>query len=255
MSPSNFETILKKIDPYTEYIYLHVKGEPLLHPRLEELLLLASKYGKKVNITTNGTLLKEKENILCHSALRQLNLSLHSENKNENYLDEIFEVADRLSQKCSIVYRLWTLKENKLDEKSTKTVEKIISRYHLSPEIVEKLKKETNIKIKNNIYVNKANEFLWPSATNSYEKERGYCHALKDQIAILVDGTVVPCCLDGEGQMKLGNIFEEDLEDILNRPRVKQIIRGFQNRKVTEDLCKHCNFKEKFDRKDQTLSK
>lgn len=249
MDPNQFETILKKIDSYTDYIYLHVKGEPLIHPNLKEILNIAEKYQKKVTITTNATLLKENEQILLESpCIRQMNLSLHSENKKENYLEEIFQSVDRLSKKMNIVYRFWTLHEGKLNEKSTETVKKIELYYHLSPEIVEKLYKESNIKIGENIYVSKDNEFLWPEMENDYYEPCGYCHAIKDQMAILVDGTVIPCCLDGEGIINLGNIFENSIEDILNNERTKNMMEGFRIRKVSEELCKHCNFKEKFNR-------
>lgn len=249
MSPEEFEEILKRIDDYTDYIYLHVKGEPLIHQNLKEILNIASKYQKKVTITTNATLLKEKESILLESScIRQMNLSLHSENNKENYLEEIFSSVDKLSKKMNIVYRFWTLHKGILNEKSTETVKKINSYYHLSPETVEKLYTNSNIKIKENIYVNKDNEFLWPDLENEYYEPYGYCHALKDQIAILVDGTVIPCCLDGEGFINLGNIYESTMEEIMSNDRTKNMIEGFKSRKVSEELCKHCNFKEKFNR-------
>lgn len=249
MSPEEFEEILKKIDDYTDYIYLHVKGEPLIHQNLKEILNIASKYQKKVTITTNATLLKEKESILLESScIRQMNLSLHSENNKENYLEEIFSSVDKLSKKMNIVYRFWTLHKGILNEKSTETVKKINSYYHLSPETVEKLYTNSNIKIKENIYVNKDNEFLWPDLENEYYEPYGYCRALKDQIAILVDGTVIPCCLDGEGFINLGNIYESTMEEIMSNDRTKNMIEGFKSRKVSEELCKHCNFKEKFNR-------
>ena len=250
LKPQEFEEILKKIDSYTDYIYLHVKGEPLLHPELKEILSIAERYNKKVTITTNGTLLKEKKEILKKSlAIRQINLSLHSENKKKNYIEEIFETVEELKKDVNIVYRFWTLSEGILDKKSTETVEKIGKYYNLSTEIVDKLKKESNIKIENHIYVNKENQFLWPELTNAYHQQVGYCHALKDQLAILADGTVIPCCLDGEGIICLGNIFETSLDQILTSERTNKMIQGFQCRNVSEELCKHCNFKEKFDKK------
>jgi len=249
MTPLEFEEILKKTDSYTDYIYLHVKGEPLLHPNLKEILELSEKYHKKVTITTNGTLLKEREEILKNnSCIRQVNISLHSENKKENYLNSIFQIIDQVPKNIQVVYRLWTLENNQLDLKSTEIVNKIISYYKLSTETVDKLITQENIKIRENIYVNKANEFLWPEIQNNYYQEKGYCYALKDQIAILVDGTIIPCCLDGEGVINLGNIYQANLKSILESDRVIQMMSGFKNRIVTEELCKHCNFKEKFNR-------
>lgn len=246
ISLTNMEELLKKINDYTDYVYLHVKGEPLLHPKLKEILDLCEKYHKKVNITTNATLIKEKESILNHSAIRQINLSVHSENKKVNYLEEIFEVVDKLKDK-NIVYRFWTMEDNNLSKEFIELVEKIINHYQLSPEIVEKLKTENNIKINSHTYVNKANEFIWPDINNDYNKEDGYCYALKDQLAILVDGTIVPCCLDSNGVINLGNIYQNNLLEVINSSRYQKMRMGFCNRKVTEELCKHCSYKERFD--------
>lgn len=246
ISLTNMEELLKKINDYTDYVYLHVKGEPLLHPKLKEILDLCEKYHKKVNITTNATLIKEKETILTHTAIRQINLSVHSENRKANYLEEIFEVVDKLKDK-NIVYRFWTMEDNNLSKESTELVEKIVNHYQLSPKIVENLKKENNIKINSHTYVNKANEFIWPDINNDYNKEFGYCYALKDQLAILVDGTIVPCCLDSDGVINLGNIYQNDLLQVINSSRYQKMRMGFCNRKVTEELCKHCSYKERFD--------
>lgn len=245
------EVLLQKIDDYTDYVYLHVKGEPLLHSHLMEILDLCEKYHKKVNLTTNGTLMKNKQKELNHPAVRQINVSLHSENNKANYLEEILETVDILNNKI-IVFRYWILKGNKLNEKSTNIVNKIIDYYHLSPDFVEKIKMQNHIKIQNNLYLDKQNEFIWPSMENDYNVEEGYCYALKDQLAILVDGTVIPCCLDSDGIIKLGNIYHDNLENIINSNRFQVMKRGFCNRKVTEELCKHCSYKERFQKKDNS---
>ena len=240
----NFEEIIKKIDKYTDYIYLHVKGEPLLHPELKELLDIANKYNKQVNITTNGTLIKEKLDILTHPAVRQINISLHSENNKDNYLDDINTSVDKLKDKI-VIFRYWTLKDNELNKISTSIVNKIIEYYKLSTETVDKINKENHIKLRDNLFLDKQNEFIWPNLNNDYYNEIGTCYALKDQLAILVDGTIVPCCLDSNGVIKLGNIYENSLEEVINSDRFQNMLKNFQNRKVCEELCKHCSFKDR----------
>ena len=244
ITPEKFEEILKKIDKYTDYIYLHVKGEPLLHPNLKELLDIANKYNKQVNITTNGTLINEKIDILLHPAIRQINISLHSENNKENYIEDINRNVDKLKDKI-IVLRYWTLKDNKLNEISTNLVDKIISYYKLSTDTVNKINSENHIKLRDNLYLDKQNEFVWPDLSNDYYNEIGTCYALKDQLAILVDGTVVPCCLDSNGIINLGNIYNNSLEEIINSTRFTNMKKGFENRKCNEELCKHCSFKDR----------
>lgn len=243
MTTEEFENILIKIKDYTDYIYLHIKGEPLLHPNIIEFLHLADKYNLKVNLTTNGTLFSKvaKELSECNS-LRKINFSLHSENSLDNYCEEIFKNVELLKDKI-IIYRLWTLKNNQLDSKSQEIVNKIKKYYNLPQETVDKIYTSNNIKIKSTIYVDKDNEFSWPELTT--HKSNGYCYALKTQIGILVDGTVVPCCLDSNGVVNLGNIFKESLEEIINSEKYISLKKSFQDRKPCEKLCQSCTFKER----------
>lgn len=242
MTLEEFEIILNKISNYTDYIYLHVKGEPLIHKNIIDFLKLAEKYNLKVNLTTNGVLFPKLVNELntCKS-LHKINFSLHSENNINNYVEKILENVDKLNKNIIVIYRLWTLSNNKLDNNQQKIVEKIKKHYNLSTETVDKIKNEKNIKIKSTIYVDKDNKFIWPNleGNNTY----GYCYALKTHIAILVDGTVVPCCLDSKGIIKLGNIYKENLEDIIKSNRYKKLKKSFQDRKPCEELCQKCTFK------------
>lgn len=246
MTISEFEHILKEVELKTNYIYLHVKGEPLLHPNLIDFLKLAEKYNLKVNLTTNGTLfpiLVDKLKV-C-KALHKINFSLHCEQDNPNYLNELFKSVEKLSEETIIIYRLWTLKDGNLDKKSTTIVEKIKMYYKLSPETVNKIIIDKNIKISPRIYVDKDNEFIWPDETNGNEST-GFCMALKTQIAILCDGTVVPCCLDSNGCIELGNIYNQSLDEIINGDKFKLLKKSFQERKITEKLCLNCTFKNRF---------
>ena len=247
MTIEEYKKILSKIKDYTNYIYLHVKGEPLLHPNIIQMIKLADKYNIKVNLTTNGTLFNKyaKELGSCKN-LNKINFSLHSENKKENYLEEIFNNIKHFSPKTTIVYRLWTLENNVLDKKSTEIVNKINEYYNLSPETVEKIKNEKNIKINSTIYVDKDNYFEWPNINN--HKSCGYCFALKTHIAILVDGTIVPCCLDSDGIINLGNIYDNSLEEIINSKRYQELQKSFQKRQPIELLCQSCTFKEKLNK-------
>ena len=244
MTIEEFEIILNKIKDYTDYIYLHVKGEPLLHPNIIEFLDLAEKYNLKVNLTTNGILFPKLVDKLskCNS-LHKIYFSLHSENNIDNYYENIFKNVDKLRKDIIVIYRLWTLNNNKLDNKSQLIVDKLKEYYNLSTETVNKIKNDNNIKIKSTIYVDKDNKFDWPSVNNY--KSNGYCYALKTHIAILVDGTIAPCCLDSDGIINLGNIFNNTIEEIINSNRYKNLLKSFQDRKPCEELCRSCTYKEK----------
>ncbi len=232
MSINEFKTILNKIKPYTEYIYLHVKGEPLLHPNFYDFCKLAFDMGFKVNVTTNGTLLSK--NLDAFKYVRQVNISLHATNSLE-----IIKEAKKIKN-CYVSFRVWNGNKEliKLLEKefNTDIANKINNKTSVT---------ESNFTIKDNYYISFQDEWEWPDI-NSSSTTKGYCHALKDHIAILVDGTVVPCCLDNNGDINLGNIFNDSFENILNSERVNKMMNGFKNRICTEELCKKCTYKLRF---------
>ena len=246
MTPSEFEEIIYKVKNYTDIVYLHVKGEPLLHSNLDEILTICDNNNIKVNITTNGTLLMNKKNILLNHYIRKINISLHCENNYTNYYENVFKVCDELSRKSIIIYRIWTLSSLDLDRISTNIVEKLNNHYHLSTDIVHKIKKEKNIKINNNIFVDKDYEFDWP-IINQNKRNIGTCLGTRSHIAILSNGDVVPCCLDSNGVNRLGNIFDNDLDFILNSELFRKINSGFQNNKIVSDLCQSCTYCKRFD--------
>ena len=246
MSLDEFKIVISKIKPFTDYIYLHVKGEPLLHSKLDDILSICDKENIQVNITTNGTLLKDKLDILSnHKSIRQINVSLHSENNFKDYFETVFDTCDKLSNNIYISYRIWNLDELNLDKKSTVIVDKIIKHYKLSIDIVDKLKKKKETTISNNIFINIDNLFTWPDNSNNLNLD-GKCYGLNTHIGILVDGTIIPCCLDGNGEINLGNIFKDNLEDVLNSKLVLDMIESFKNGKSICQLCKNCNFRNRF---------
>lgn len=246
MSLEEFENVLNKIKDYTSYIYLHIKGEPLLHSNFSGILDLCDKYKIYVNITTNGVFLKKKMDVLMnHNFIRQINISLHSENNSSSYFEDVFSTCKVLSTKMFISYRLWTLNNFKMDKNSNNIVDKIIDYYNLSPEVVEKVKKDKSVKIDINTYVDKDNLFIWPNVNNGFDID-GFCYALKSHIGILSDGTIVPCCLDSNGVINLGNIFKDDLEDVINSNLYNLLLNGFRNNKSIHQLCKNCNFRDRF---------
>lgn len=236
MSKEEFEVVLKKINKYTDYLYLHVKGEPLMHTNLDDILKLCNKYNKKVNITTNGTLLKKQVDILVKNNVRQVNISTHS--LVGNYLTDILKSSEKLAQNnIYVVFRFWVY-----NEREKKTIDEIL-KYFNAENLKEKVYNENNVKICDNIFINKDTCFTWPSLDNEIISNTGTCLGLKTHIGILSDGTVIPCCLDSSGIINLGNIFEEQLSDILNKKRTQDIINNFNNNKYVEELCKKCGFK------------
>lgn len=237
ISIDNFNTLLKSIQPYTEYLYFHILGEPLLHPQINELINIASKTFK-INITTNGYLI---DRIKDNKNIRQLNISLHSFDDKyrislQSYLDNIFDSIDELLKNDTYIsLRMWI--KNKYHEDIINYINK---RFKLNLP-----KNIGNCTIKNKLFINNFHEFIWPDLNSDYYSEKGTCYALKDHIGILVDGTIVPCCLDTLGSINLGNIYKQSMNDILKHERVNKMLDNFNNHKKVEELCKHCMFIDK----------
>ncbi|WP_032120629.1 radical SAM/SPASM domain-containing protein [Clostridium amazonitimonense] len=257
---NKFSYILDEIKPYGEYIYFHVKGEPLLHRDIDKFLDLSYEKGFKVNITTNGTLIKNvQDRLIRKPGLRQINFSLHSfdgnqtgENKYE-YIDNIISFAKniRKSSDTLISFRLWNLDEDNstnIKKKRNREILEIIEKeFNLPYKIEEKINPGRGIKISEGIFLNQDYEFQWPDLKVDEDRSgTGFCYGLKNQIAILVDGTVVPCCLDGEGVINLGNIYKDSFSEIVEGERARNIIKGFSRREVVEELCRKCGYRKRF---------
>lgn len=259
MTISEFEIILNKIKPYTNLIYFHIKGEPLLHPNFASFLEICEKNHMLVNITTNATLLpKQLHAILFHKSIRQINISLHSIVVNENtkekerqYLTQVINCVREIRKNTDILisYRLWNL-ENDQENNYNRTIIQYLEDEYQKEGLWELAKEQKAIKLAPYVYLNEDRQFKWPNITLPVITKRGKCFGTRNQIGILVDGTVIPCCLDQNGEIELGNIYQQRIEDILESKRLKQMKQGFESHKLTESLCQRCDFRTRFDGND-----
>ena len=257
VEPEVFALRAEKIAQYTDHVYLHVMGEPLLHPKLDEIIDAAAKNGLKVSITTNGALLEKRLPMLLENAekLYKVSISLHSFEGSrgqggapdmENYLNICFLAAKKLGEAGIIsVLRLWNLEG--LSEASPLN--------SANAEILEKLKNffdgewtenRSGMKIGDRVYLEWGERFDWPDASAPDRGEHGFCYAMKDHVAVLSDGCVVPCCLDADGVIALGNLDSESFEDILDSPKARAIADGFASHSLVHQLCRRCGFAKKW---------
>lgn len=231
MSLDTFKEILPRLKDYTDYLYFHLMGEPLVHSHINEFIDLATvKFGFKINITTNGYLINKIEN---NTNIHQLNISLQAIKSDEEidiYLQNIFTAVDKLHKHGAIiVYRLWN------EQASSKKIIEKLEKYY-------KTNLNGNNKIQDNIYLDREIPFIWPDLNNNYYNEEGSCMGLRSHIGILVNGDIVPCCLDYNGTITLGNILNDKIDDILKGKRAKNMQENFLNNKKCEEFCRHCNF-------------
>ena len=248
MTTEEFEVILDKISGFTKYIYYHLMGEPLTHKKLPEFIKIANSKGFKSMITTNGTLLKLYGDKILDAGIHKVNISVHSfengtEEQFENYMTSLVDFAKKAYNKgVIVVFRLWN---NGFDN-------------GINNKIIDYLKTNINnvwtenskgFKLLDKMFLEFGERFSWPDINADVQGDNVFCYGLRDHIGILSDGTVVPCCLDSEGSINLGNIFKDDLNDILNSDRAKSIKSGFDRRIAVEELCQKCGYAQRFNLK------
>lgn len=247
MNYKEFETVLNKLKPHTNYIYYHLMGEPLTHPDLESFIQLATSMDFKSVITTNGTLIKEKGHILINHKVHKVSISLHSfegsdKALHEKYLTDVADFAKQANEQGTIVVlRLWN---NGYDNGNNALAIEFLKKA-ITGEWAENTK---GLRIRERLFLEYGDRFGWPDKDAQIQGDSVFCYGLRDHFGILSNGTVVPCCLDSEGCIALGNIFEENIEDILGCERAKSMVKGFNQRLAGEDLCKRCDYAQRFNK-------
>ena len=245
LTREEFAHILRQLQGQTDYVYYHLMGEPLTHPNLPEFLAMARQQGFKSVITTNGTLLHKVLPGLLEAGLHKLSISLHSFERDDEetfraYLSRVASAAIAAADAGTVVVlRLW----NKGFDRGRNA----LALEFLQAAIPGQWKENTRgFRIREKFYLEWGDRFQWPDQNAPIQGQQVRCYGMVDHFGILCDGTVVPCCLDSDGVIALGNVFREDLSDILNSPRAKAIAAGWQRRTPSEDLCRRCGYAQRF---------
>lgn len=251
MSVEEFGIIAGKLRGVTDYLYLHVMGEPLLHPDLGKIMDVAACLGFRVCLTTNGTLLGGRsEELLAAKGLHKVSVSLHSFEGNQggdmsDYLETVWEFVKKAAKKGIIcALRLWN--EGGANVRNGE-IETFLSENCGVDVKTLPTDGNGNRRLGENLFLETAKKFDWPDLDGA-ERGAEFCYGLRQQIAVLCDGTVVPCCLDGDGTIALGNLLTDDLDDILASPRAAAIREGFARRQPSEELCRRCGYATRFNR-------
>ena len=253
MSVEEFAVICEKLRSRVGFVYLHVLGEPLCHPALGSFLELMKKAGMRAVITTNGTLLYKRAELLLSYAevIHKINISLHAPEGSGmgSELDEYIACCSDFAKAAAdkgiyAVMRLWNLdsSEGLGANEENEGIERRL-KIHFGGEWQ---KRPRGYRLSRNVFLEYDGLFTWPAKSTAEEQAEGFCYALRSQAAILADGTVVPCCLDSEGLIPLGNIFESSLDEILSSQRAEDIRQGFARGEAVEELCKRCTYRRRF---------
>jgi MoaA/NifB/PqqE/SkfB family radical SAM enzyme len=252
-----FEKVISQVAPLTEQVAFHLMGDPLLHPHLRELVEICHRHGVKIFFVTNGLLMKgDKPELLLHPAFRQVNFSLHSffDNFPDRdpgvYLDRIFSFTERAFETrpdLYINYRLWNLQDVRgRTSRNAQMLKSVAERFQVEVPGDYDVKTKKSYRLKERLYLHFDTEFIWPSLQLPFLGTEGTCYGLSSHFGVLADGRVVPCCLDKEGEITLGQLESQSLSEILSGPRVQDILAGFKGRRLVEPLCQRCKYIERF---------
>lgn len=246
LTTEEFTLLCRKLRPYTDYLYFHLMGEPLLHPQLADFLRIAGELGFKVIITTNGTLLSRCAGILLTApALHKVNISLQSFEANDSgTLDAYIADCADFALRCSAVGKLCVLRlwnKNGLDELNG-DIKVLLERFFPPPW----RESRGSFALGDKLWLEPGEKFDWPDLSLSSGGDAVFCYGLRDQLGVLCDGTVVPCCLDHNGDISLGNLLEDEVENIMSTKRFQAIYEGFSRREAVEPLCQRCGYAKRF---------
>ena len=246
MSLEEFSHIANALRPITDYIYFHVMGEPLTHPLLCDFIKLASSMGFKCAVTTNGTLVGKVGDALIASGVYKVNLSVHSFEEGDDdsyysYINSLTDFADKASASGVLtVLRLWNRGTD--GGRNDRTLSLIKEKF----QGCEWREGSRGYRIRHKLHLEWGNRFEWPDVSCEEGNSSVFCYGLSDHFGVLVDGTVIPCCLDREGVISLGNIHESQIEEILASERATAIREGFKRRCAVEELCRKCEYARRF---------
>lgn len=245
MTLDEFKKIINALVGITDYIYLHVMGEPLTHPELPQMISYATALGFKCAVTTNGSLLDDRGDELIFSGAYKVNLSVHSfeggeEEKHISYIDSLCRFADKASNAGVLtVLRLWNKGyDGGMNDKTLDYVrERLDGEWKWGAR---------GARIRHKLHLEYGDRFDWPDMEAEHISDSVFCYGLRDHFGILCDGSVIPCCLDREGAITLGNAFKTPVREILASERAESILHGFDRRCAVEELCKRCGYATRF---------
>ncbi|OCL83681.1 pyrroloquinoline quinone biosynthesis protein PqqE [Arcobacter porcinus] len=255
-----FDRLNLELKDFTNELAYHIVGDPLVLGNLNEYLNISKKHNLKVNITTTANNISNRHyETLLNKTIKQINFSLNSYNANshkksfQDYLEPILnfvKYAQEQNHEYFINFRIWNLDEEKSAKEFNKKVfDSLNSFFGIDLNIDEIYEnRPKNIRVARKIFINFDEYFVWPSLKNKIVSKSGFCHGLSSHFGILSNGAVVPCCLDLDASINLGNIENKSIKEILNSNRAKDMINGFKKDILVEELCQKCEYRTRFEK-------
>ncbi|AFI05316.1 radical SAM domain-containing protein [Helicobacter cetorum MIT 99-5656] len=243
-----FEKVCKEVAPLTHIITLHVLGDPCKLKDLNLYLNTAQRFNLKVDLVTSGVYLHDFS-LLLQDVLWQVSLSLdaglNTNNKldKNRYIKQILDFCHYKFEKNSEVFLNLRIQDSTLKEHQN-FIKPFLEAFE--PTSLETLKTQSRVRLFKKSFLNIQKTFKWPSLNTKnpvYKQPKiPYCYGLLKQIAILSNGVVVPCCMDTQASINLGNLNDMSLKDVLNSQKAVAIKTHFLRGEALELLCKNCTY-------------
>ena len=257
---------------HTNLITLHILGDPLCVENLEQYLAVAKNANLKVEITTSGANLANLGDfdLLLNAPIKQVNFSLDALNELENRDFLLARIIDfckykrQIQSEIFVNLRIQKRARNRdlvafLEREFGDFGVKNLERYLCDS---QGKKCESRVKLGKKIIIDFREVFAWnlkgldcfgdksPRNDKSFaEFTHGTCLALKTHIGILANGEIVPCCMDSQGILSLGNIKYTTLDLALKSKKAQEMLNGFRQNRIIEPFCKVCDYRKVFDSK------
>lgn len=246
MALEDIKKLLIQIKEFTNYVYLHILGEPLLHPMFDAILSFCDELNLNIQLVSNGTLLSKYPNILDHKSLRKLSISIHSIDNiciDATYFDTINNLIEIIQNKQDQYLELRFYDYQNLHQNAKKYHDYLSQKYTFN-----ETKKQNSYYIAKNVFVFYQNLFHWPNINDPFISEEGICHGALEMLGILANKDVVICCLDPSGHTKIGNLNNDTLKEVLNSDKYIEIVENMKKSRLTNPLCQRCTYRLRFDK-------
>ena len=226
----DFALFKKVIDdtPELEHLCMHNWGEPLLHKEIFEMFDYAHESGiKHIVMNTNGTLLTNNMiDKIIRSPLNIIRFSIDGsaetfkrvrgvelEKIEQNILKLKKEKdARRPDLSMGVVFTVENETQEDVDE-YIEHWETIVDHVRTQPKLIQSPRKEP--------------------CPEPFGKDYG-------KLVVLWDGTVIPCCVDYNASLKLGNAYKERVRDLWYNSEIKAL-RNQHEKGNYPKVCMNCN--------------